>query len=55
MRQRTSLWQKLGSLLNAAWLWFQASPAEQRATRQRARCWAELRAGQREAKDRTQR
>jgi hypothetical protein len=43
------MWKPLRHALWRLWRWFQKSPAERRAAKARARFWAEMREGQREA------
>jgi hypothetical protein len=43
------MWKRLRDALGRLWRWLQKSPAERRASRTRARFWAEVREGQREA------
>lgn len=43
------MWKRLEAALGRLWQWSQWSPAERRAARVRARFWADLREGQREA------
>jgi len=47
------MWEGLQHALRRLWRWWKKSPAERRAARARARFWAELRAGQREAETRS--
>jgi hypothetical protein len=47
------MWKRLQYVLRRLWRWSQKSPAERRAARARARFWADLRAGQREAEARS--
>jgi hypothetical protein len=43
------MWKSLRHALWCLWRGFQKSPAERRAAKARARFWAEMREGQREA------
>jgi len=43
------MWKDLRRLLTRLWRWSQKGPAERRVTRERARFWAEVREGEREA------
>jgi hypothetical protein len=43
------MWQRLRHALWRLWRWSQKSPTERRAAEARARFWAEMREGQREA------
>jgi hypothetical protein len=43
------MWKRLHQLLARLWRWSQKGPEERRAARTRARFWAEVREGQREA------
>jgi hypothetical protein len=47
------MWKRLEDALRRLWRWSQTSAAERRAARVRARFWADLRAGQREAEARS--
>lgn len=47
------MWKRLEDALRRLWRWSKKSPAERRAARVRARFWADLRAGQREAEARS--
>jgi hypothetical protein len=47
------MWKRLKDALGRLWRWAKKSPAERRAARVRARFWADLRAGQREAEARS--
>jgi hypothetical protein len=47
------MWKRLGQALARLWRWSQTSPADRRAARKRARFWAEVRAGRREAESRS--
>jgi hypothetical protein len=47
------MWKRLVEALGRLWQWSKQSPAERRAARVRARFWADLRAGQREAEARS--
>jgi len=47
------MWKRLEHVLGRLWRWSQMSPAERRAARVRARFWADMRAGQREAEARS--
>jgi hypothetical protein len=51
--RRTSMWKVLRRVLARLWRWSQTDPAERRAARTRARFWAEVREGQREAEARS--
>ena len=43
------MWKRLRHALWRLWRWSRKSPAERRAAKARARFWAEMREGQREA------
>jgi len=47
------MWKLLTEPFRRLWRWSQASVEEHRAAKVRARFWAELRAGQREAEARS--
>jgi hypothetical protein len=47
------MWKRLKGALGRFWRWSQKSPAQRRAVRARARFWADLREGQREAEARS--
>lgn len=47
------MWKRLNDALGRLWQWSQTSPAERRAAELRARFWADLRAGEREAESRS--
>lgn len=46
------MWTRLHELLGRLWRWSRTSARERRTARARARFWAELRKGQREAEAR---
>ena len=47
------MWKRLRQVLARLWHWSRKSPAERRAATTRARFWAEMREGQREAEARS--
>jgi hypothetical protein len=47
------MWKRLEAALGRLWRWSRKTPTERRAARARARFWADLRAGQREAEARS--
>jgi hypothetical protein len=47
------MWERLEEAVARLWRWSRKNPAERRAARLRARFWADLRAGEREAEARS--
>ena len=49
----TNMWRSLRQVLTRLWQWSQKDQAERRAAKARARFWAEVREGEREAEARS--